>query len=295
MQSLGAELLLDCACELGEGCLWDDRLARLFFVDIVGDRVYSLDPATMQLQGFAVGENVGTVVVSENGRLLLGVRSGFAWLDPDTGSVTRLGGPEADRSDTRFNDGKCDPRGRFWAGTMVETKGPATGGLYCLETDLVWSKRLGGIGCSNGLVWSETGSQFFYIDTRTQQIWAFEFELASGALGPRRVVMEVEPSMGAPDGMAIDEFGCLWVALYGGSRIICVDPSTGQIVREVRVPVSQPTSCAFGGGQRKELYISTARSGLNQAERERQTFAGSLFAVGVPVQGLPCHRFGARL
>src|SRR5262245_60561821 len=148
-----ATVIFPCDCQLGEGSLWDVAQQRLYWVDIIGHKVFAFDPRNGSNLAFDVGESVGTVVLSENDKLLLALRSGFAWLDPENGHLKRLSDPEADNPATRFNDGKCDPRGRFWAGTIREGEGEL-GGLYCLDQNLEVTKKLDGIKCSNGLVWT---------------------------------------------------------------------------------------------------------------------------------------------
>ncbi len=290
-----AQLRFRIPCDLGEGSLWDERGQVLYWVDIIQNKVFRFDPKNGSNLAFDVGENIGTVVLTANDKLLLALRSGFAWLDPETGSVTWISNPESDKPHTRFNDGKCDPRGRFWAGTMVENSMTGDGALYCLDTDLTVSRKLSGVSCSNGLVWSRDGRKLFYIDTPTRQIQCFDYDPEHATLSRPRVAVEVPESAGAPDGMAIDEQDGLWVAHFGGSHVVRYDSSSGVATFEVKVAAPNVTSCAFGGPDMDELYITTARVGLSAEGCQQYPLAGSLFSAKVPVRGAPSPRFAREL
>ncbi len=290
-----AKLKFPLLCDLGEGSLWDEKQQVLYWIDIAQNKVYRYDPENGSNLAYDVGENVGTVVVATNDKLLLALRSGFAWLDPDTGQVIHLMDPEADKPHTRFNDGKCDPKGRFWAGTMVENSQKSDGSLYCLDTDLTVTRKMTGVSCSNGLVWSRDQRYFYYIDTPTFQIHGFEFDLATASLGARRVIADLPREAGAPDGMTIDASDGLWIALFGGGRVIRINPANGAVNYEVEVASPNVTSCAFGGSELDELYITTARVGLSDERRREYPLAGSLFSAKVPFQGMPARRFAREL
>jgi sugar lactone lactonase YvrE len=292
MQSQAAELVFPILCELGEGALWDERHARLYWVDIVENKVFVFDPKNRSNLAYDVGESVGTVTLTRNDKFLVALRGGFACLDPETGELTRIADPEADLSGNRFNDGKCDPQGRLWAGTMVE-HGPWGGAsLYCLDTDLSVRKMLDRVTTSNGLTWSRDSRRFFYIDTPTHQVVVFDFDPASGEITNRRLVVEIPRELGSPDGMTIDEEDHLWIALWGGSSVIRVNPTGGKIEYRITLPADAVTSCAFGGPGLDELYITTACVGLDADRRKAQPRAGSLFRAKVPYRGVGSHRFG---
>lgn len=282
-------------CDLGEGSLWDEEGQALYWIDIVQNKIFRFDPKNASNLAYDVGENVGTVVVTLNDKLLVALRSGFAWLDPETGRVSRISDPESDKPHTRFNDGKCDPRGRFWAGTMVENSMKGDGALYCLDTDMTVSRKLTGISCSNGLAWSRDGRKLFYIDTPTMQIQCFDYDPESANLTRPRVVVEVPEEAGAPDGMTIDEQDGLWVAHFGGSKVVRYDSFSGEANFEIRVAAPNVTSCALGGPELDELFITTARVGLTDEGRKQYPLAGSLFSAKVPFRGVPSQRFAREL
>lgn len=281
--------------ELGEGSLWDTEQQRLYWVDIVQQKVFCFDPRNGSNLAFDVGESVGTVVLTKQGLLLLALRSGFATLDPRSGRLQRLSDPEAHLEGNRFNDGKCDPRGRFWAGTMVE-KGPSGGAnLYCLHRDLRVERVLEGVSCSNGLAWTADERRLYYVDTPTRQVHAFDFDAETGALSGRRVVFEVPAELGAPDGMTIDSDDHLWLALWGGGRVVRVDPVAGKLETELAIPAHNVTSCAFGGEGLNDLYVTTARVGTPAERLAALPLAGSLFRVRLPWHGVPAPRFAGEL
>lgn len=289
------QLVVDVAfrqpAELGEGALWDERDGVLYWVDIIGNKVHRFDPRNRSNLSYDVGESVGTVVLGQNGSLLLGLRSGIAWLDPTRGRVTHLCDPEPDKPHTRLNDGKCDPRGRFWVGSICEQEPKFDGGLYCLDADQRLSQKLSQIQCSNGLVWTRDEKTFCYIDTPTHEIWKFDYSAESGRIDNRRVLSRIPEELGSPDGMAIDCDDHLWVALYHGHRVLRVDPADGRIELEIELPVTNVTSVAFGGRELDELYITTARAGLSPESLAREPLAGSLFRVRVPYQGVAAQRY----
>ncbi len=292
---LAAQLRYARPCELGEGSLWDVREQALYWVDVIGNEVFRFDPTDDSNRVHDVGENVGTVVMTQNGKGLLALRRGLASFDFQSGQVTHLNDPERDKPHTRFNDGKCDPSGRFWAGSMVENGRAGDAALYCLDTDLRVRKMLGGITCSNGLVWSSDQRRFFYIDSPTRQIHGFDYDDETGNIGGRRVITEFSPAMGLPDGMAIDSDDGLWVACFGGGKVACIDSKTGIIGCEVTVDAPNVTSCAFGSRALNELFITTARVGLSDADLDKFPNSGSLFSVKVPVRGQASTRFARDL
>jgi sugar lactone lactonase YvrE len=295
MSELSIEVAFPLPSELGEGAIWDDRAGFLYWVDIIANKVHRYDPRNRSNLSYDVGESVGTVVLSVDDRLLLGLRSGIGWLDPATGQVTHIADPEYAKPHTRMNDGKCDPRGRFWVGSICEREPKFDGGLYCLDRDLVVTERLSGIQCSNGLVWSRDERSFYYIDTPTHEIWAFDYAAETGEIDRKRVVVRLNEEFGSPDGMTIDSDDHLWVAFYHGHRVLRINPSNGQIEFELQIPATNVTSVAFGGDQLNDLYITTARAGLDPDARAKEPLAGSLFRVRVPYCGVVANRFGRAL
>jgi sugar lactone lactonase YvrE len=285
-----AELALPIGAELGEGPVWDPTVARLYFVDILKGRVHRFDPNAGAVDTWTVGQPVGACAPTERGDLVLAVRDGFARLEPATGCVAVIAEVEADRPDQRMNDGKCDPAGRFWAGTMALDERPEAGALYRLDTDGRVARVVDRVTISNGLDWAAGTRTMFFIDSPTQRVDLFDFDVASGALTNRRPFVEIPPEHGTPDGLTLDTDEGVWVALWGGGAVhrYAADGSLDAIVR---VPTRYPTSCTFGGADLRDLYITSAAIKLSASERAGQPAAGGVFRCRVGFTGRPPHRY----
>ena len=287
------ELVLDAKARLGEGAVWDAGPRLLYWVDIEGHEVHVFDPAAGRDRSFALGDYVGTVVPREKGGVALTLGRAFVALDLETRKVSVLAEPEEERArlGNRFNDGKCDPRGRFWAGTMAVSEAAAAGALYRLDPDRRVHRMLDAVSISNGIVWSANADLMYYIDTPTREVAVFDYDDATGAIANRRVAVRFPARHGWPDGMTMDAEGLLWIAEWDGGCVSRWDPATGKLARRVKLPVSRVTSCAFGGPGLDELYVTTAWSRLDPARRRAQPSAGSLFRFRPGVKGVPAHAF----
>lgn len=264
----------------GEGPLW--HRDRLLYVDIEGHKILSFDPVSQQEKLWDVGERVGTVVVREKGGLVIAGDNGFSLLDEASGAVTRITDPESDIATNRFNDGKCDPAGRFWAGTMhLGPKRTASGSLYVLHADLHAEKRFSGVTVSNGIVWTKDARTMFYIDTPRRNVLAFDFDVTTGLISNERVAFHTNDYSGVPDGMAIDADDCLWVAFCHGSAVRCFEPRTGRCEAELLLPCREVTACAFGGPELKDLFITTGIPGEGACP-----LSGRLFVTHAGVRGV---------
>ena len=288
----GVELLVDAHAQVGEGPLWDEEQQVLYWVDILSSLLYIYDPATGENRALDVGRHVGTVVTRASGGLMLAVREGFASFDLETQELTLIANPEAHITGNRFNDGKCDPAGRFWAGTMAYENPTNQGSLYRLDTDFSVHKIFGDVAISNGIIWSLDHTTMYYIDTLRKNVRAFDYADDTGDISNERVIINVPEEVGMPDGMAIDSEGMLWVAHYGGSCVSRWNPNTAQLLEKIDLPVTQVTACAFGGPNLDILFITSAAQELDAAELARQPLAGGLFAIKTPYQGVPSFRFG---
>jgi sugar lactone lactonase YvrE len=287
--SQSTELVFDAKAAVGEGALWDAKRQVLYWVDILNNRVHVYDPATQQDRTIIVDQYVGTVVPRRSGGLMLAVHHGFASLDLETEHLEIIADPEYHLPGNRFNDGKCDPAGRFWAGTTALDGTPNVCSLYRLDADHSVHKMLDGVTVSNGIVW--TPDKMYYIDTPTGQVDAFDYDATTGEIGHRSVAIRVLAEMGYPDGMTIDSEGMLWVALWEGGGVSRWDPTDGRLLQTIDLPAANVTSCAFGGENLDQLYITTARYGLSADQLEKQPLAGGLFRANVGVTGLPAFEY----
>jgi sugar lactone lactonase YvrE len=285
------ELAFETGDELGEGVTWDAANARLLSVDIMRGRVHLLDPSDGTFRTLEVGQPAGAVVPCRTGGLMLAVRDGFARLDIDSGAMTFVAYVEQDRPDQRMNDGSCDVAGRFWAGTMCIDERPGGGSLYRLDPDGSAHRMLTNIGISNGIDWSLDGRKMYYVDSLTPRIDQFDFDVSAGTISNRRCFVTIEAADGCPDGLTVDAEGAVWLALWGGSAVRRY-LADGTLDRVLRLPVTRPTTCAFGGPDLDDLYITSAAIKLSEAERRQQPLAGAILRHRAGVAGRAAHAFG---
>jgi sugar lactone lactonase YvrE len=288
--SIQADLLVDAHANLGEGPVWDDREGWLWWVDILGEAIHRTDPATGRDDTVPVGQLIGAVVVRASGMLVAAVREGFVAVDPASGRIELLAPVEADDRTTRMNDGKVDPAGRFWAGTMGVDHRPNAGALYRLDPDLRVTAMVPRTTISNGLDWSPDARTMYYIDTPTRRVDRFDFDPSTGAITGRAPAIPIREGAGSPDGMTVDADGYLWVALWDGWAVERYSPD-GRLDRRVEVPVQQASSCAFGGPDLDQLFITTAQEGFPPGGMPDQPHAGGLFVCRPGVRGRASFRF----
>ena len=284
VQTLKAECLLDSKAILGEGPVWRAETNDLIWVDIESAKVFCFSPSLGENRSWHVGEKVGLAVPASKGDLILGMTIGLARLDLQSGNLAPIIDPEKDYTNNRFNDGKVDPEGRLWAGTMGLDEAPNVGSLYRLNRNLSIDKLFGDVSISNGMAWTADNKSFYYIDSPTRQIAVFDCDMDSGEISNRRVAFELPDGMGYPDGMCIDDEGMLWIALWQGWGVGRFDPS-GELLCKIEVPVERVTSCCFGGENWDELYITTASRDLNEAGKLQQPLAGGVFRCKLNVSG----------
>tara|TARA_B100001123_G_scaffold132320_1_gene153487 strand:- start:5364 stop:6236 length:873 start_codon:yes stop_codon:yes gene_type:complete len=282
------EVVWEAGATLGEGPIWFDN--QLFWIDIELGHLHIYHPADDGKETFKLPWKIGTVVPRKSGGLVLGTEKGFVLFDPKSEKVIPLPNPPHETMAGRFNDGKCDPQGRFWAGTKASQDGVATGHLYRLDPDFQCTVIQEGIGCSNGLAWTADQSTFCYIDSFKNRIEAYDFDPDSGSIENQRIIKDTPEGHEPPvfDGMTIDSEDRLWVARWGGWSIQCIDPSTGEVLEQVEVPVRKTTACWFGGPDLSDLYITCASIDESEKQLKKQPLAGSLFrcrpgATGIPV------------
>ncbi|ADE54563.1 SMP-30/gluconolactonase/LRE family protein [Coraliomargarita akajimensis] len=272
----------------GEGPIWWNN--SLLYVDIEGHAIIQLNPETEEETIWNIGERIGTVVPTECGSLLYAGDTGIIRFDPQTGNKAPLGDPEAElRSTNRFNDGKCDPAGRFWAGSISLVKDPGTAKLYCLEANGELSVKIPEVTNSNGLCWSADATRFYYIDTPTKQVRCYDYDETSGNISNAVIAIDTQ-ALGfkdSPDGMTIDSEGMLWIAFCHGGCVARFNPATGELLHKVDLPCVETTACAFGGPQLDRLFVTT---GIHKSIDEAD--AGKVFVIdGLGVTGLPAFAY----
>lgn len=277
-ETLHAELALDARATLGECVRWDERNKLVYWVDIPGHALHRFDPASGRDDTMDMGQDIGCFAQDQRGGFIAGLRSGYARITKFGGEVQWLTSPDYDPAKARFNDGRCDPAGRFWAGTMWEPRDKAGGHIYCLEADGRFSAKANPVIVANGITFSPDGRTFTLADTANHVLWAFDYDCERGQAGNRRVLRTYEPGKGRPDGACVDAEGNLYVAMFAGSRVEKLSPR-GELLAVIEVPVPNVTCCALAGDDLRTLYISTARVRMTDAELAKKPQAGGLFAV----------------
>ena len=280
---------------LGEGLMWSVREQALYWLDILEKRLFRLDPATGEQDQWRFDEEISALAERENAPgLIVTLRRGFAFFDPAKSEAGPqwLHRPEPALLTNRFNDGKCDARGRFWGGTMDFDCVAPSGALYRFDPDGQCTQHDSGFAVTNGPTWSLDGRTMYFNDTAQGGIHAYDFDPEQGTLAHRRLWLRFGRRDGLPDGMTTDAAGRLWIAHWAGSCVSCHHPLSGEELGRIALPVSQVTNCTFGGPDLRTLYITSARTGLDEARLAAEPLAGGLFAVEVDSPGLPAFRFG---
>ncbi len=293
-----AECVFDEKCTLGEGPFWHD--GNLWWVDIDHGRLYRGDVETGKSRHWELDEPVGVVVpIVDSEAFLAGCQKGLyrLTLNGDKAVKELLVDPEPDRAENRFNDGKCDPTGRFWAGTMDTSKPRTVGGasFYRFDPDGTYRTILDSVTVSNGLDWSPDGKRMYYIDSHHPRVDIFDYDAQSAAVSNRRTFIEPSDMSGHPDGMTLDADGNLWVAFWGGGAVRQFNAENGELMTEIVVP-SCTTSCCFGGENYETLFITTAKIGMSDEEqRTHPESAGCVFACNPGVNGRPGNAFAVNV
>ncbi|PPQ33141.1 SMP-30/gluconolactonase/LRE family protein [Rhodopila globiformis] len=289
------ELSLDAHAKIGESPTWSMTEQALYWIDVKAPALHRFNPSGGATRTWPLPSEIGCFALYDNeAAALVALRSGLFRLDLNSDQLTRLADPPYDPATHRFNEGECDGQGRFWIGTMFEPKTdtaePEPGPLfyYTSSTGLVPQPDLG--FTPNGFAWSKDGRTMFVAHSKQHCIYQFDFDAGNGRISNRRIFAWIPEALGVPDGSAVDAEGCYWSAIHGGSRLIRFTPD-GKIDREVKLPVSQPTMCAFGGPDLDMLYVTSAASGLNLLHKVTEPHAGGLFRFRPGVHGIPRHGF----
>ena len=280
------ELAVSHPCLLGEGPIWDVRSNCVRWLDVLNGEVHSYFPKENKHTLLKLPEMIGAIVPRKQGGFIAAMQTGFSLLNLESLSVETKSQPEENIPTNRFNDGKADPGGRFWAGTLAFDETQGVGKLYMLDKDFNHSVKIENTTISNGMAWNKAHNTFYYIDTPTMEIVSYDFDKLTGHISNRKIVTTIAPEDGYPDGMTIDDEDMLWIAHYNGWQVTRRDPSTGAKLFAIKLPVAKVTCCTFGGDNMNDLYITTASKEMNEEEHIQQPLAGSLFVVkDLPYKG----------
>lgn len=285
------EVLIKSQAHLGECPCWHQEKQLLYWVDTNKKQLHVYQPETKTDRTIQLEKLVGCVVPRKSGGVVLGLEDGFAALDLKTEKLTYLARyPESHLLSNRFNDGKCDPAGRFFAGTMDRNGKKGAGSLYSIDSNLTVRQLLDNLTVSNGIGWSPDYSTMYLVDSPTKKVFAFDYDLNTGNISNRKVIVTIPE--GFPDGMTTDTKGTIWVALWAGFKVTRWNPKTGQLLQNIDIPAPHVTSCTFGGAGMNELYITTARQDMNPAQLDKYPQAGSVFRFKTDTIGMNNFEFG---
>lgn len=270
---------------LGEGPVWSEKEQALYWIDIKKPCLQRWHPASGEHTVWALPAEIGSFSLRARGGAIMALQNGLSFFNFETGDVTHITDPEAHLPGNRFNDGKCDRAGRFWAGTMDnEEKDFSLGSLYRTDADMQATRIRGNVGISNGLGWSPDNKIMYYADSPAGCIYAYDFDFATGTPTNERVFVTVDK--GVPDGLTVDHEGFVWNCQWDAWRVVRYAPD-GSVAFTLEMPVQRPTSCMFGGSDLATLYITSASINLTDAERASQPHAGCVFQVATTTRGMP--------
>ena len=287
-----ASLLYPCNCILGEGAFWHEARQSFFWVDIEGKRLYEYATQNTKVNSWPFQHRPSFIALDTHGQLVIAFQGGIAQFDLQTENLHWLVNIETDNTELRTNDGAIDSAGRLWIGTMNVQFKEGAGALYCLSNDLSLTKKIGGLTIPNGLVWSLDDRTMFHIDSPSRKVQAYSFDKKTGAIVFERTAVTIPPEMGTPDGMSIDEEGMLWIAHWDGFGVYRWNPDNGKLLDKIEVPVPQVSSCAFGGPNYDQLFITTARERFSAELIAKYPDSGSIYVARPGVRGVRKDIFG---
>lgn len=270
---------------LGESPLWDHRSGRLLWIDSLKQRIHSLDSVTGLEEIIELPMRIGSIGLRRGGGLIAGTKAGFATIDQTSGTFEIVAPVEAEIEGNRLNDGKCDPTGRYWCGSMNETFASPSGALYRLDPDFRAMRMFDDVIVSNGIAFSQRDERMYFADSRREIVYCFDFDADKGEISNRRTFIDFKGGRGRADGATVDCAGNYWCALVFGGAVGCFDPK-GRLIERIELPVTHPTMCTFGGVNLDILYVTSATCFLDNPESEPE--AGALFAItGLGARGAP--------
>ena len=281
----------------GETPVWDSNKGLLYWIDFIEKKINCLNPASGEIKTLDLKSKVGTIVLRERGGFLTALESGFNFVDPDLSRLEIISHPEPNRTNNRFNDGKCDCRGRLWISTVSQNfeNGCATmeplGSFYCLDTDLSTRTIIDSVVQINGMAWSSDNKKMYLVDTCSFEILQFDFDEEKGAISNRKALIKIPEDFSYPDGMCRDIEDTLWIAHWGGHQVSRWDPKSEKLIERIPIPAPNVTCCSFGGPDMDELFITTASFGMSDEELKKYPDAGNIFSLKPGVRGPEPFRF----
>lgn len=263
---------------LGECPVWRPEEQALYWEDIDNPHIHRLHPETGSVASWALPEEIGCFAFRRGGGVIAAMRSGFSWVDLETGSVEIIADPELDKPNNRFNDGKCDRAGRMWSGTMGMDFAPGVGAVYRLDPDLTCRKMIDGFTVPNGMAWSPDNKTFYISDSRRNTVFAYDYDFSKGDIANPRTFISTENIPARVDGATVDRDGCYWCAHIHGWEVAQYDPD-GTLMRTIKLPIQHPSMVCFGGPDLDVIYVTSLTTALPPEQRHLQPLAGSLFAI----------------
>lgn len=281
-----AQLEYRIKAKLGEGAFWNHKTQEFYWVDILGKELHIYNPATKVDRFLPTPSRIGTVVPQSDSTAVVALDDGVYMMNTKTGAITALSEVEKEMTVNRFNDGKCDPNGNLWVGSMHLEESQPLGSVYKISSTGETTKMIDSVTISNGIVWTKDATTMYYIDTPSAEIKAFDYDKETATISNQRTAVKVPVTLGFPDGMAIDEEDMLWVGLWNGNSVARFDPNTGKLISKIEVPAHNVTACAFGGPNLDKLYITTASVDMTKEENAKYPMAGSVFVANPGVKGV---------
>ena len=279
--------VLETQSRLGEGAIWNYQTGELFFIDIEGKKWHAFNPSMDEFQTYDLRNRIGTIVpTKDDKKVILALDDGIYEFNRLTNAMQLIADPEPNRPEMRMNDGKCDPAGRFWVGSMHLEQITGAASLYKIEGNGDFEKMIPEVTISNGIAWSLDTKKMYYIDTPTGMVKEYDFDEKTGKISFVKNAIEIPESLGYPDGMTIDAEGMLWIALWNGNSVTRWNPNTGKLMNQVKIPAHNVSSCAFGGEDLGTLYVTSARVDMTEEELESMPESGDVFAFRPGVKGV---------
>jgi sugar lactone lactonase YvrE len=284
-----AEVLYRSSCELGESPVWHPERRSCFWVDVEAKTIFEYNWDKRSVLQYQLDHRVSLIIPAEKNKLVLGLQGGAAKFDLITMQLTWLPSPDVNWEDFRCNDGGADVHGRLWISTMELNHQKDAGAIYCITGTGLITKKIDNVSIPNGIVFSADHKRMYYTDSVKAEIYACLYDAETAGIQFEKIAVKIPAELGLPDGMAMDEEGMLWIALWGGYGVGRFDLQAGQMVDFIDIPAPHVTACCFGGVKLDHMIITTARSGLSEEELQTYPESGNVFIVKTSVKGISIH------